>query len=412
MKLTVSVEHTGDIVNVDVPGDISLGGFKAYVEAETGISPQNQILVLNGEEVKAGDDAVLDTLQLKEFDLILLQNRSHQTSSGSAPQEDPAEAARQQLLSDANLRKTLPPGSDTLLNDPQMFKTWFNEFAKNSGSFIGGSQGNELQRLQGDPDDPENQKRIMELIQQEQIDENMRNALEYSPESFASVSMLYVDVELNGHHVQAFIDSGAKISVLLTKLAETCGVSRLIDKRFKSVLMGVGTSETVGRIHAAQLKVGKNFYSCSFTVADIAEDLIVGLDMLKKHRGIIDLGEDTLVLGGDRIPFLGEADIPKRAFDTPEDAEKFMKQGKSIGAGTSLGGNIFLPDPAAGLNKKAKTEPTKNAGIAAMNRDGTLKYSQATVTQLTLLGFTRDQVLAALDQTNGNPELAASILFQ
>jgi DNA damage-inducible protein 1 len=43
----------------------------------------------------------------------------------------------------------------------------------------------------------EAQKLLEEIIQEENINENYENAMEYSPESFGTVVMLYIDCVVN-----------------------------------------------------------------------------------------------------------------------------------------------------------------------------------------------------------------------
>ena len=48
----------------------------------------------------------------------------------------------------------------------------------------------------------------------ENVEANMQAAMEFSPESFAQVAMLYIDCIVNGYPVKAFIDSGNTMTVV------------------------------------------------------------------------------------------------------------------------------------------------------------------------------------------------------
>jgi len=92
-----------------------------------------------------------------------------------------------------------------------------------------------------DPMNIEVQKRLEEIIRQKNVEENFQNAMEYNPEAFSSVTMLYINATVNGVKLPAFVDSGAQMSIMGQSTAEKCGLLRLMDKRFAGKAVGVGT---------------------------------------------------------------------------------------------------------------------------------------------------------------------------
>jgi len=240
----------------------------------------------------------------------------------------------------------------------------------------------EIERLNATPFNPESQKRIEELIRLDQVQRNMEQAMEVNPESFGRVVMLYIDCMVNGQPVKAFVDSGAQVTLMSVETAERCGIMRLVDKRFASTLVGVGTCQAVGRVHSADITIGNSTYASSFTiVTDPNMQFLLGLDMLRKHRCCIDLATNTLRIGDgqESVPFLAEKDIPKNLL------EQKIPQSLTNSTGSlrnSLRGDEGSPFP-----------------------------DEAIQNLMSLGDFTREQVVSALQDCAGNQDQAASQLL-
>ncbi|EPS70898.1 hypothetical protein M569_03862, partial [Genlisea aurea] len=371
---------------------------KALLEVEvrshTRVPLQQQQLLYNGREI--GNSERLNAVGVSDGDLVMMVSRASPSAfssaegSGSPAGFNPDGSAvnpsafQQQLRSDSNLMTQL------FQSDPELAQAIL---------------GNDLNRLQDILRLRNRQRSELRRQQEEEmkgIDENWAAALEYNPEGFARVAMLYVDMEVNGVPLKAFVDSGAQSTIISKSCAERCGLLRLLDTRYKGIAHGVGQSEILGRIHVAPIKIGSIFYPCSFVVLDSPNmEFLFGLDMLRKHQCTIDLKENVLRVGGgeNAVPFLAEKDIPSQFFDEEKRAREASTSGAQA-TSASRDQQIGASGGNSGINRRNEFEQQQRRGDF-----------EAKIAKLVELGFDREQAIQALQLFNGNEEQAAGFLF-
>ncbi|VDO47608.1 unnamed protein product [Onchocerca flexuosa] len=171
------------------------------------------------------------------------------------------------------------------------------------------------ERAMLDPTNAEGQRLIAEQIQRENIDFSHQFAMEHMPEAYIPVTMLFIKMKINGVEVKAFVDSGAQVSILSDSIAQRCNLMRLVDKRFQATVHGVGgAQQLLGKIHACQVQIEEQFFSCNFDVlANRDIDVLLGLDILKRHRCVINLQDNSLRFGESAVThFLPDSEVPQR----------------------------------------------------------------------------------------------------
>ena len=229
--------------------------------------------------------------------------------------------------------------------------------------------------------------------------------------------MLYIPVEVNQHKVKAFVDSGAQTTIMSPSCAEKCGIYRLLDKRYAGVARGVGTAKILGRVHSAIIKIGTSFLPCSFTVMEGKDvDLLLGLDMLKKHQACIDLQKGKLVIQGDEVEFLGEAEIPKYEDVYKDEPTIEGPAGTRTGA---ISGTVTHNTSSAGTSQATAAGPSASASSSSgpdstqqpRSTTGPASFPKEDIEQLTSMGFSRQEAVHALEMAGGNVEMAAGLLL-
>ncbi|KAG1454347.1 hypothetical protein G6F55_007658 [Rhizopus delemar] len=310
MLVTITTDGE-EIYNLEIDSQMAIEDLKALLEAESGVAPAAQRLFYHGKEL-VEPKKTLEEYYVRHNEVIHMQ-RIVQASSSSHPDFD---AMRQHVLMDQRLlqqlERTNPELAHAARHDPAKFSAMVEQIeqSRRTAEF----QKAQLAALNNDPFDVEAQKRIEDAIRQENIAANLEAAMEYNPESFARVTRLYINVEINNKKLVALVDSGAQSTVISPETAEACGLMRLLDTRFSGVAKGVGTAKILGRIHSAQMRLSKSlFLTCSFIVVEgKGSELLFGLDMLKKHRACIDLRKNALTFDDCDIPFLAEHELPEK----------------------------------------------------------------------------------------------------
>lgn len=189
--------------------------------------------------------------------------------------------------------------------------------------------------------------------------------------------------------------SGAQATIISKECAQRCNILRLLDTRFAGTAHGVGSAKIHGRIHLALLALGSEVFEVSFTVMDAvggSYDMLLGLDMLRKHQACIDLEGNCLRIGSTSVPFLAEKDIPNRM----------------LGAGREGQQNAADPSAAAGSPRVPNSNAASVSGSASSR--GSARISRSDVSRLVELGFAKAEAEEALRMCNGNADQAAAML--
>ncbi|CAF3671673.1 unnamed protein product [Rotaria sp. Silwood1] len=376
-----------NVLTVDIASDLSLKDLKAVIEAESdfGIKADEMSLFYEGKLLQ-DDSQTLAQCKFNDYDLVTCQR--------SAPMNG--------LLPDATtmLRRNMNPRDPRQLfemlrtnpemlqqirrNSPQLVDAIqrgdFNQFMENIAAQSPEMQQRmELDRLASlDPFDPEVQRRIHDIINMQNVQENMEHAVEHAPEVFGHVVMLYINCKVNGHVVKAFVDSGAQMTIMSKACAERCGIMRLVDRRFSGIAKGVGTQKILG----PQLEIEKNYFATSLSVLeDQPMDMLLGLDMLRRHQCVLDLHKNVLRIGNVvETSFLPESELPIHA---------------------RLSGNT--PDiEDEDINRPADNHHESRLGQSATATSTSSPFPEDSIRHITKSGFTREQAIDELRLTNGD----------
>eukprot|EP00752_Nemacystus_decipiens_P005395 g4891.t1 len=171
-------------------------------------------------------------------------------------------------------------------------------------------------------------------------------------------AMLFLECEVNGRALRAFVDTGAQVTVMSAACAERCGLASRIDKRFAGRAVGVGFARILGRIHDANIRIGNSYLRCSFTVIEHGEiDLLVGLDVLRAHRCDISLSKNRMKFhaeGGAReVAFLTRVERDGKRRRPRRPSQPVSEPRSTYAYHDDPGQYDFPPEPAVAFQPSA-----------------------------------------------------------
>ena len=399
LMLTV-LDKLGQSVPLDVDTSIELENVKAILEAEFAIAPENQQILFMGR-VLLDDKRTLASYGIKDGDLLVIHDTRAMNTQNSE-MSNLEEVMRQQILQSPSLQQNLRQHNPVLLDAALRSPQEFAQVITQQRAKVQEMQAAQEELFHSDPFDVEAQKKIEESIRQDRVAENLEHAIEFSPESFGNVSMLYVNLKVNGHPVKAFVDSGAQATIISPDCATRCGIMRLLDTRFAGVALGVGTAKILGRIHSTQIQLGSDlFLPCSFTVLEGRNvDMLFGLDMLKRYQASIDLKKNALIIQDREIPFLPEHEIPKNEDSLP-----------LLGDAEPKETDAEFQSRVAGKEQSSTGSAQRPNHQGAMTRINSEIWDAKKIEELINLGIPKNETTELLNAANGNIEIAASIYF-
>jgi DNA damage-inducible protein 1 len=202
-----------NLLTLDVFPEMTVSTLRESIQAESNISPTSQHIYHNGRLI-SDDSKTMEQLEIGDGEMLAVhvrdmrstappppqpprqaqqpqQTQQHSQPSGR-PQQDP-EVIRLQVLGNPALRQQIQrqnPDLAAALDSPEQFARILRDsYDREQRERL--ERQREIERLNDDPFNIENQRKIEEMIRQERVMENLQNAMEHNPEG--EICLAYPD---------------------------------------------------------------------------------------------------------------------------------------------------------------------------------------------------------------------------
>jgi len=323
VKLMINSEGKNEYRSFDVLPNLTIYQLKQNLSTFYGI-PYDQIeLLLNDRPLN--NQQVVGQAGIGD-NLITIRNKANAPITGSMMTPD----ITQSMATPYIAQSMMAPNSQSIYGS-QFQNLGSSNMSRVNPNLLGLSSNSavndilEYNNLNSNIDTPEVQRKIMQMIQNQRINENLRQGIETMPESLFPVHMLFINIEINNKKVTALVDTGAQSSFMSADLCRKCNLMSMVDKRFQGVAKGVGSSKILGVIHAAQIKIMNKVIMLKINIIENNEiGFVLGLDNLRKFNCNVDLKKNGLVFPdiGITAPFLSDGEIRKMKENRESEEER------------------------------------------------------------------------------------------
>lgn len=376
MRITIT-GLSDEIWSQELTSDLDVATMKMLYCADVQQNPNNVILMVGGNPIRdelktISEVGITEDEIIFAVENIFAPSRGGSASRGASPQRPQGPRTLESYIPGARgLLQKIDQDREILARFDNSWKGMADACRKRDLNEIARllkmdddkklEEQERLRNAYANPNDPSNRDIIQQHENQKLIDESLALAMEENPEMFGTVIMLYINCRINGQHIKGFVDSGAQMTIMSSACARKCDLMRLVDSRFSGMAQGVGTQKILGRVHTGQIQIENDFIASTFSIMeDQPMDLIIGLDLLKRHQCNIDLMNNQLVIGstGTRTSFLAENELPKHARLTQKSSQAELQDIEDMEIQNALeASRADQPGPSSKANKPLPATP-------------------------------------------------------
>ena len=113
---------------------------------------------------------------------------------------------------------------------------------------------------------------------------------------------LYVHVNFGGQILNSLVDTGASLTVMSTRVWESSNLSKhgMLPEYNRTVVTASGAALEVKGKTTVSLQIGEESYDADVIVADVENDLLIGLDFMRRHGCTVDVENNVLIIQGKK----------------------------------------------------------------------------------------------------------------